>query len=194
MMEARALALQLPAAEDANSIQVGLMRIQKALLDDTISAKKAGLLLYSMQLAITNVKQTTFGKATDDDLVADTVDEADAIRGKNQHLEPFTTQGSEDTERQESLQRMDAEEGGLGRDGFERMVMKPVFTRDIPGLAEYAKHFATEGTKGTERQEGLPQIGADERGARPLDEHGLTTMRVGSLAEGDMGQMHAKMG
>ena len=48
MMEARALALQLPAAEDANSIQVGLMRIQKALIDDTISTKKAGLLLYSM--------------------------------------------------------------------------------------------------------------------------------------------------
>src|SRR6478736_4330577 len=80
MMEARALALRLPAAEDANSIQMGLMRIQKALIDDTISTKKARLLLYSMQLAMTNVGQTTFGKAADDDLVTDTVEEKDAIQ------------------------------------------------------------------------------------------------------------------
>src|ERR1041384_536782 len=52
MMEARALTLRLPALEDANAIQMGLMRIQKALVDDAISMKKAGLLLYSMQLAI----------------------------------------------------------------------------------------------------------------------------------------------
>ena len=62
MMEARALALCLPALEDANAIQVGLMRIQKALLDDTISTKKAGVLLYSMQLALQNVGQVTFGQ------------------------------------------------------------------------------------------------------------------------------------
>ena len=80
MMEARSLALRLPAAEDANSIQIGLMRIQKALIDDAISAKKAGLLLYSMQLAITNVGKTTFGAAEDDELVTETVEEQDAIR------------------------------------------------------------------------------------------------------------------
>ena len=171
MMEARALALQLPAAEDANSIQVGLMRIQKALIDDTISTKKAGLLLYSMQLAMTNVGQTTFGKAADDELVTDTVDEEEAIGSQNQHQEPFTTEGTEDTERQKGLLRMDADDRGLGRNDAERMVMKPIFTRDIPGLAEYAKPFTTEGTEGTEWQE-----------------------RVGPLAQRDLGQTHAKMG
>src|SRR4051794_28503816 len=80
MAEARTLMLMLPAAEDANAIQVGLMRIQKAVIEDTISMKKAGLLLYSMQLAMTNVGQTTFGKAADDELVADTVEEQDAIQ------------------------------------------------------------------------------------------------------------------
>ncbi len=159
MMEARALALQLPAAEDANSIQVGLMRIQKALIDDTISTKKAGLLLYSMQLAMTNVGQTTFGKAADDDLVADTVEEQDAIR----------------------------EEAAVETPG-------PIFTRDIPGLAEYAKPFTTEGTEDTEWQESLPRIDADERGSKPLDERGLMTMRMGPLAQRDLGQTHAKMG
>jgi hypothetical protein len=65
MAEARELMLMLPVVEDANAIQVGLMRIQKAVIEDTISMKKAGLLLYSMQLAMTNVGKTTFGQAKD---------------------------------------------------------------------------------------------------------------------------------
>jgi hypothetical protein len=65
MAEARELMLMIPVVEDANAIQMGLMRIQKALMEDTISMKKAGLLLYSMQLAMTNVGQTTLGQAKD---------------------------------------------------------------------------------------------------------------------------------
>jgi hypothetical protein len=82
MAEARTLMLMLPAAEDANAIQVGLMRIQKALIEDTISMKKAGLLLYSMQLALTNVGQTTFGQAKDEEMVRETVDEEEAFNQK----------------------------------------------------------------------------------------------------------------
>ena len=156
MMEARALMLRLPAAEDANAIQVGLMRIQKALIDDTISTKKAGLLLYSMQLAMTNVGQTTFGKAADDDLVTDTVEEKDAIQ----------------------------EETAVETPG-------PIFTRDIPGLREYYTSFTAENAA---ENKNLPRIKTDERGPEPLHEHDLTTMRVGPLAQRDLGQMHAKMG
>jgi len=79
MAEARTLLLMLPAAEDANAIQVGLMRIQKALIEDRISTKKAGLLLYSMQLALTNVGQTTFGQAKDEEMVRETVSEEEAV-------------------------------------------------------------------------------------------------------------------
>ncbi len=82
MAEARTLMLMLPPPEDANAIQVGLMRIQKALIEDTISTKKAGLLLYSMQLALTNVGQTTFGQAKDEELVQETVEEDEAISEK----------------------------------------------------------------------------------------------------------------
>jgi len=145
MMEARALALQLPAAEDANSIQVGLMRIQKALIDDTISTKKAGLLLYSMQLAMTNVGKTTFGKAADDDLVTDTVEEKDAIQeetavdspepiftrdipGLREYQTSFTAENAEENK---NLPRIDADERGLGRDDFGRMEVKPILTRDL---------------------------------------------------------------
>src|SRR6185312_9753084 len=37
MAQARELMLMIPVVEDANAIQVGLMRIQKALIEDTIS-------------------------------------------------------------------------------------------------------------------------------------------------------------
>ena len=79
MMEARALALSLPAPEDANAIQIGIMRIQKALIEGTISTKMAGLLLYSMQLALQNVGQTTFGQAKTEELVRETVVEGEAL-------------------------------------------------------------------------------------------------------------------
>jgi hypothetical protein len=79
LAEAQALALLLPALEDANAIQVGLMRIQKALIEGTISTKTAGLLLYSMQLALQNVGQTTFGQAKAGELVTETVDAEKAL-------------------------------------------------------------------------------------------------------------------
>ena len=100
MMEARALALDLPAPEDANAIQISLTRVQTALIDDTISAKKAGLLLYSLQLAITNSPRTTFGQAKDEDLVTDVVDEEEALKeessalGQNQTFETQRNGGS----------------------------------------------------------------------------------------------------
>src|SRR5690348_3356874 len=82
MAEARALMLRLPPPEDANAIQIGIMRIQKAMLEGTISTKMAGLLLYSMQLALTNVGRTTFGQAKDEEMVRETVDEDEALSEK----------------------------------------------------------------------------------------------------------------
>ncbi len=111
MAEARELMLRLPPPEDANAIQIGLMRIQKSLIEDTISTKKAGLLLYSMQLALTNVGQTTFGQAKDEEMVRETMDEEEAFseealssqhsvvsEKQNQHQKqrPFTAEGAED--------------------------------------------------------------------------------------------------
>lgn len=62
MREAEAKKFRLPAAEDANGIQMAIMEVQRALIDDKISEKKAGLLLYSLQIASTNLERTTFGQ------------------------------------------------------------------------------------------------------------------------------------
>jgi len=55
--EGRELPLQLPPLEDAHSIQLALMEIGHAILNDRISDKKAGLLLYMLQTASINLKR-----------------------------------------------------------------------------------------------------------------------------------------
>jgi len=116
MAEARTLMLMLPAAEDANAIQIGLMQVQKALIEDRISMKKAGLLLYSMQLAMTNVGQTTFGQAKDEEMVRETVDEEEAISRQQAAIseeQTFETQRNGGSGGEQGLPRMDADERGL---------------------------------------------------------------------------------
>jgi hypothetical protein len=76
MLQARPRKLALPALEDANAIQLAIMMVQKALIDDEISEKKAGLLLYSIQIAASNVKQTTFIHEEDKEVVTEMPEEA----------------------------------------------------------------------------------------------------------------------
>ncbi len=126
MMEARALALSLPAQEDANAIQIGIMRIQKALIEDTISTKKAGLLLYSMQLALQNVGQTTFGQAKTEELVRATVDEEVAFSSQHSAISQnfFTAKDAEDAkEKDQGLPLINA-------DDTDRRSGDPVIARD----------------------------------------------------------------
>jgi hypothetical protein len=170
MAEARALMLRLPPPEDPNAIQVGLMRIQKAVIEDTISMKKAGLLLYSMQLALTNVGKTTFGQAKDEEMVTETVDEEEAIsrqqsavsEKQNQHQRPFTTEGTEDAEEigssghpdigtseNQNLPRMDADE--RGSENPNPIVWKP--TADMYRMDTREGREAYEASFGTKSRQ-----------------------------------------
>jgi hypothetical protein len=168
MAEARELMLRLPPPEDANAIQVGLMRIQKAVIEDTISMKKAGLLLYSMQLALTNVGQTTFGQAKDEEMVRETVDEEEAFSEKqNQHQHqnqrPFTAKDAEDAKENQglplmntddtdrkSLPRMDADDRGL-KVGIRPVEWKPtpdMYRMDTPeGREAYEASLTSRGER-----------------------------------------------
>jgi len=173
MAEARTLMLMLPPPEDANAIQVGLMQIQKAMIEDRISMKKAGLLLYSMQLALTNVGQTTFGQAKDEEMVRETVDEEDALSEKQKPL------STKDTKENQVSPRMDADERGLKNP--KPIVWKPtpdMYRMDTPeGREAYEANFGTK----------IKQRAAGE--ARPLQE------RAQSGAEGPQdAQMHAVLG
>jgi hypothetical protein len=76
--------LELPAVEDANGIQMAIMRVQKALIDDEISEKKAALLLYSLQMASSNLKHTSFAKAGE----KATVEMTEPPRGGTSRVKP----------------------------------------------------------------------------------------------------------
>jgi hypothetical protein len=108
------------------------MRIQKALIEGTISTKTAGLLLYSMQLALQNVGQITFGQAKTTELVRTTVDEEVAL-SENQHQKQnhFTAEGAEDAKEEKKSQD---------------------------------QTFETQRNGGSGGEEGLPRMGADDRG------------------------------
>src|SRR6476646_2573361 len=157
MAAARELMLMLPVVEDANAIQVGLMRIQKALIEDTISMKKAGLLLYSMQLAMTNVGQTTFGQAKDEEMVRETMSEEEAF-SENQH--PPRRHGG--TEEENDLPRINVDERGLENP-------KPIFWKPTPDM------YRMDTPEGREAYEVSlrVKIGTPPRAAVP-HEHGGT--------------------
>jgi hypothetical protein len=143
MMEARALALSLPAPEDANAIQIGIMRIQKALIEGTISTKSAGLLLYSMQLAQQNVGQVTFGQAKTVELVTETVSEMEAF-SQNQHQTLFTTEGTEDTEKEKGQRSFTAEDA---KDA-ERNKTLPLMNADEEALSDQHSAFSKNQYRG----------------------------------------------
>jgi len=53
-------ALDLPVLEDANSIQVALMQVMRLILSGQIDPKTAGLLLYALQTASSNLSRINF--------------------------------------------------------------------------------------------------------------------------------------
>ena len=178
MMEARALALSLPALEDANAIQIGIMRIQKALIEGTISTKMAGLLLYSMQLALQNVGQTTFGQAKTTELVRTTVDEEEALssqrsaisENQNQHQDQtFETQRNGGSGGEEGLLQTEAD-GHRWEHRPKPVEWKPtpdMYRMDTPeGRAAYEASFGVKiGAAGDRETQNLftakPLHGAD---------------------------------
>ena len=149
MMEARALALRLPAPEDANAIQVSLMRVQTALIDDTISTKKAGLLLYSLQLAVTNAGRTTFGQADDEDLVTEVMEEEEALSEK-----AISNQQSAISQKQELFTAEDAQPPQQAKTGLA----------GDPGRAKENRDLLPRMDADYTDRSGLPRINADVRG------------------------------
>jgi len=51
--------MDLPPLEDMHSVQVGLMQVADALAADAIEPRRAGLMLYALQQAATNLSNTT---------------------------------------------------------------------------------------------------------------------------------------
>jgi len=61
----------LPVLEDANSIQMGLAQIMRLLITRQVDHRTAGLLLYALQTAASNLKRTSFEPPTPTHVVID---------------------------------------------------------------------------------------------------------------------------
>jgi hypothetical protein len=59
MEEAKAVKLDLGSMEDPDSIQVGIRKLQAAIIDGKLDSKQIGHLAYTIQLAAWNVTRTT---------------------------------------------------------------------------------------------------------------------------------------
>lgn len=62
MEEARAAKLDLGPMEDPDSIQMAIMKLQRAVIDGTLDAKTTGQLAYTIQLAAWNVTRTKMAR------------------------------------------------------------------------------------------------------------------------------------
>jgi hypothetical protein len=71
--------LELPLLEDANAIQVALQEIMQAILDRRIDSKRAGLLLYSLQLASSNIRNLKTLPSTNQPQIANIGDEDEEV-------------------------------------------------------------------------------------------------------------------
>jgi len=102
--------------------------VQRALIDDEISEKKAGLLLYSLQIAAANVAKTTFGQAAREDMVTEIEEEEAALERLEQQREKqksktlpliHTDNTDKAGEEKQNIPRISADEHGLGLGGLQ---------------------------------------------------------------------------
>jgi hypothetical protein len=65
----RRITVTMPPLEDANAIQISLTQVTRMLLSGAIDQRTAGLLLYSLQIASSNLARTSFEPGNKNDVV-----------------------------------------------------------------------------------------------------------------------------
>jgi hypothetical protein len=65
----RCITVTMPPLEDANAIQISLTQVTRMLLSGAIDQRTAGLLLYSLQIASSNLARTNFEPRIKNDVV-----------------------------------------------------------------------------------------------------------------------------
>src|ERR1700680_1912689 len=109
----------MPVLEDANAVQMALMQIMQLLGSGQMDHRTAGLMLYALQTASTNLRNTHFEAVDVTDVVIDrdTVDRT-SIGGQQWFEEDFEEEEEEEAE--------DEVEAGVEEDAAEGAAGKPV--------------------------------------------------------------------
>jgi hypothetical protein len=130
-------ALELPVLEDANSIQVSLMQIMRLILSGQIDPKTAGLLLYALQTASSNLRRIDFEPTVKTRVVIDpeTVDQTPLGE------DPWEREDFEDEEEDDQEEASDEEEVVAGPEdvGVDKEWLAEETIPDIEAQAEPEK-------------------------------------------------------
>jgi hypothetical protein len=104
---------EMPLLEDANGVQLALMRVLRMLAGGTMDAKKAGLMLYGLQTASANLKHTKFEaeKATDVVIDCKSVDQT-CINGPQWFAGDFAEQDQPEPVEEDEMDELAAAGGG----------------------------------------------------------------------------------
>lgn len=124
----------LPVLEDANSVQIALMQVIQLLLSGRIDSKTAGLLLYALQTASLNLKQTDLEPRTHERVVIDPGSVRETPLGENlwdeQDFEDDDEDESDDADDEENNEEETSDEQREENEGDEveqfRDVQDPV--------------------------------------------------------------------
>jgi hypothetical protein len=113
-------ALDLPVLEDANSIQVSLMQIMRLILSGQIDPKTAGLLLYALQTASSNLKRIDFEPVIKTRVAIDpkTVDQT-PLGEDPWEREDFEEEEYEEDDQDEACEQVGAESEDFGEEAGE---------------------------------------------------------------------------
>jgi hypothetical protein len=135
-------AIDLPVLEDANSIQVSLMQVMRLILSGQVDPKTAGLLLYGLQTASSNLSRINFEPMIKTHVVIDpsTVDETplgeDPWRREDFEEEEYEEDNQEENERVEAAGSEDStEDAGETIPQIEAVADKATNRRQPPRAA-----------------------------------------------------------
>lgn len=185
MNELRPRGMQLLAMEDANSVVLNLMQIQRGLADGAISERSAGLLLYTQQLALVALKQVTFKETRPEDMVQEE-DSPQSAADERGSEEKELADGNWQLARAEP-DRPETEDGaGVGKKPHALRVNEPGATPGLKSLTSLDSGLAGMKAMGVEacQNRRKPQ----QAGTGPSQVHGFSPQRAVAI-EGRAGQV-----
>jgi hypothetical protein len=101
----------LPLLEDANSVQIALMKVIQMLGSGRLDHKTAGLMLYALQTASINLRNTTFEVDEATNVVIDRDDvHRTCIGGPQWFEEDFEAEDDEEADEEESVEADEQED------------------------------------------------------------------------------------
>jgi hypothetical protein len=98
---------RFPVLEDGNSLQAAVMQVIRLILAQQIDTKEAGLLLYALQIASSNLSQMRVAPWHDEIVIDPLLVRYSPLRGKPAREEHFKVETEDDQKERDELEQAD---------------------------------------------------------------------------------------